>query len=942
MTPERWRHVTEIFHAALAHEASARAGYLDQACAGDAALRAEVDAMVAAHAEAGSLGSSLTIAFSETPRLASGTTIGAYYVEELIGVGGMGEVYRARDAKLGRDVAIKILPLIFTVDRERLARFEREARVLAALNHPHIGAIYGFEERDSLRALVLELVDGPTLADYLAKGPIPVQEALGIARQIADALDAAHEKGIVHRDLKPTNIKITSAGVVKVLDFGLAKALAPDEASARSKAPAITMSGTRQGSILGTAAYMSPEQARGQAVGKRTDIWAFGCVLYELLTGRMAFAGETLADTIAAILGRGPDWQKLPETTPATVRRLLQRCLEKDPARRLHDIGDARLELDDARSDGPDNDARPAPVPRRHVRLALFVLVGIAVSLAALLALRPRGTPTPAAEVRLDVIAPGILDPFSLALSPDGRQLVFASTDQRGSRLWLRRLNQTATEELPGTDRATAPFWSPDSRAIGFFADGKLQRLDLGGGPPRILANASHTPAVVESGSWSRADVILFTSEKRLFRIAASGGEAVPVAVPLQSPGPQPQFPPQFPQFLADGRRFLLQSQGVISVASLDGAEPKRLVAAQSSIGYVPPGRVFFVRQGALVESRFDDARNELVGDPIVVADRVFVNAAGGPVAAFSVSAAGMVAYQAGRQRYRWAWLDRMGKTIGVGGDLSDALPLEQDPALSPDGRRLAVARSAQGNRDLWLIELTRGVATRLTFGLNQADPVWSPDGSRIVFRSDLDLHQVPSSGTGSEELLLESAHLKFPQDWSRDSRYLLYADVDPKTRRDLWFLPLQDDRKPRVFVNTEFDEWNAQFSPDGRWVAYQSDQSGRYEVYVRPFRGPGVQQQISTSGGSMPRWRSSGDELYFIAPGGGLMAVTVRGSGTTLDVGDPTALFQTRIGPIIVRTAYAVAPDGRFLFSIPDEGGVPSPITVILNWAGLQESARQ
>jgi eukaryotic-like serine/threonine-protein kinase len=939
VTPERWHQVTAIFHAALGREASARVPYLDEACAGDPALRAEVDAMIAAHSQAGFSGTPLSIA--ETPRLASGMTIGAYRIEGLIGAGGMGEVYRARDAKLGRDVAIKILPLIFTADQERLARFEREARMLAALNHPHIGAIYGFEDSDSLRALVLELVDGPTLADYLAEGPIPVPEALGIARQIADALDAAHEKGIVHRDLKPANIKITSAGVVKVLDFGLAKALAPDDASALSKAPAITMSGTRQGSILGTAAYMSPEQARGHAVDKRTDIWAFGCVLYELLTGRMAFAGETLSDTIAAILGRGPDWKMLPDTTPASVRRLLQRCLEKDPARRLHDIADVRIELDDARSGGADNDARAAPMPRRHLRVALIALVCLAVSLAALLALRPRGTPPPAAEVRLDVIAPGILDPFSLALSPDGRQLVFASTDQRGSRLWLRRFNQTATEELPGTDTATAPFWSPDSRAIGFFADGNLKRLDLGGGPPRILANVSSTRGVVPSGSWGRADVILFTSENQLFRIAASGGEAAPV--PRLSLSPGAQFPPLFPQFLRDGRRFLFLNQGAIFVASLDGAEPKRLVAAQSSVGYVPPGRVFFVRQGALVESRFDEARNELVGGPIVVADLVPVNAAGGPVAAFSVSAAGMVAYQAAGQRYRWTWLDRMGKTIGVGGDLSDALPLGQDPALSPDGRRLAVTRSAQGNRDLWLIELARGVATRLTFGLNQdTDPVWSPDGNRIVFRSNRDLHQVPSSGTGSEERLLESGHLKWPQDWSRDGGYLLYADEDPKTRRDLWVLPLQDDRKPRVFVNTEFDEWNAQFSPDGRWVAYQSDQSGRYEVYVRPFPGPGVQQQISTSGGSMPRWRPSGDELYFIASGRGLMAATVRGSGTTLDVGDPTALFQTRIGPTVVRTPYAVSPGGRFLFSIPDEGGVRSPITVILNWPGLQESARQ
>jgi hypothetical protein len=637
MTPERWRQVTEVFHAALPCDASARSKYLDQACAGDPTLREEVDAMLAAHSAGAQFGEMpVNVSTVHMPRLASGAMIGTCRIDRLIGTGGMGEVYRARDTKLGRDVAIKILPSSFASDPDRVHRFERVARMLAALNHPHIAAIHSFEESPSttagqatVHALVLELVEGPTLADRVRKGPVPVKQALDIARQIAEALEAAHEHSIIHRDLKPANIKITPEGVVKVLDFGLAKALVGEGAGLDlSQMPTLTVNRTQEGVLAGTPAYMSPEQARGQTVDKRTDIWAFGCVLYEMLTAQPAFAGETISDTIAAILEREPDWHALPEKAPRTIRRLLHRSLEKDPRRRLHDIADARIDLEDALASpakgGALTGGDPAPTPRRRERLA-WVLAAFSLAIAGALAVPTtlyfsRAVPATVA-VRLDVVTPATPDAFSFALSPDGRQLAFLANAEGGARLWVRPLHQAA-RPLAGTEGATYPFWSPDSRAIGFFAEGKLKRIDLTGGAPQELATAS--PG--RGGARNRDSVILFAQKiaSGLVQIPASGGTPEPVT--QLAPG---QTSHRWPQFLPDGRRFLFfvfgspDTRGV-HIGSLDGDDaPKRVLPAETAAVYAPPGYLFLVSDGVLVARPFDAARGVVGEEAIPVAQSV-------------------------------------------------------------------------------------------------------------------------------------------------------------------------------------------------------------------------------------------------------------------------------------------------------------------------------
>ena len=658
MTPERWRQVTEVFHAARAREASARASYLDQACAGDRALREEVDAMLAAHHAPGEFGERpVSGSIGAMRRLEPGAMLGPYRIDQLIGVGGMGEVYRARDTTLGRDVAIKILPRFFSSDPERLARFEREARMLAALNHPHIGAIYGVEDAESVRALVLELVQGDTLADRLKRGALPVVEALAIARQIADTLDAAHEKGIIHRDLKPANIKITRDGVVKVLDFGLAKAATGDESTPDlTQSPTVTVGGTREGIILGTAAYMSPEQARGQAVDKRTDIWAFGCVLYEMLTGQRAFQRDTVTETLAAVLELEPDWSQLPSATPAAVRRLLEKCLRKDRTRRMQSAADVRIEIDDVqnRVDGAEDGVR-ALVPRARGRagwiaaaIALMGMIGFAVPSFRFLQTGPANAP----EMRTEISMPAAISipaavGISFALSPDGRQVAFVASDGGPRRLWLRPLDGTAAKALIGTEGATAPFWSPDGKSLGFFDESSLKRIDLSGGPAQTLASSMD-----RGGAWAPDGTILFspTSASSLFRVPATGGEPV-AATTLGN-----HTNHRFPWMLPDGRHFLFHALGrsddggEIYLGSLDGLETTRLTAGDALGVYAPQGWLLFVRGGTLLAQRLDLSRRSLSGIPVTVAEGVAFNNTTG-AAAVSVSSTGLVAYRAGGNR---------------------------------------------------------------------------------------------------------------------------------------------------------------------------------------------------------------------------------------------------------------------------------------------------
>jgi Tol biopolymer transport system component len=886
--------------------------------------------------------------------LASGTRLGPYEVTAQIGAGGMGEVYRARDSKLKRDVAIKVLPEAFARDPERLARFEREAEVLATLNHPNIAAVYGFEESAGANGIVLELVEGPTLADRIAKGPIPIDEAIPIAKQIVEAMIAAHERGIVHRDLKPANVKVTSSGSVKVLDFGLAKAAdtrAIDSGINVTALPTITSPAmmTGVGVVLGTAAYMSPEQARGRAVDGRADIWAFGALFYEMLTGRRAFPGDDVTETIANIVKSDPDWSVLPRDTSVAVRALLRRCLNKDPDRRLRHIADARFNLDDA-------ETLALPATRSSAPMRALPWAVAVCSLAAAAALGYLKETTPDTRVtRFQIVTPATNDPFSFALSADGRQIAFVADSETGARLWIRSLEQIAPRVLAGTEGATEPFWSPDGRALGFFADGKLKRVDVANGLVRVLADAP----IPRGGSWNQDGVILFspTVYTGLMRVSANGGTASAVTQPPAAG----EGTHRWPAFLPDGRQFMflvaLAEPNVrgLYLAALDGGTPRRVSAAEASALYAAPGYLVFPSQRVLVAYRFDPSHGAITGDPITVAPSVDIDSgAATGLSGFSISANGVLAHRNGATtRRQLAWVDRTGKAQGAlvaSDDTAFAMP-----ELAPDGRRLAVLRNIQGNPDIWLIDTDRGAASRFTYAPSlEQSAVWSPDGRRIVFVSNrkgrFDLFEKQVDGAADEQPLLVSAEDKSVQDWSRDGRYLLYAVQGDKTGSDLWVLPMEGERKAFPVLHSMFDEVHGQFSPDGHWLAYASNENGRFEVYVRAFPALDGKRQVSIGGGMYPRWRPDGKELFYVAPDNSVMAVTIAigSKSETIVPGPAVALFRnprlavagnTGTANFIAHAPYAVTASGRFLLDVStgDEGA--APITVVLNWtAGLKK----
>ena len=872
----------------------------------------------------------------------------------------MGKVWRAHHTALKRDDALKVLPDAFASDPDRLARFRREAQVLASLNHPNIAHVYGLEQSDGVQALVMELVEGPTLADRIAQGPIPVDEALPIAKQIAEALEAAHEQGIIHRDLKPANIKVRPDGTVKVLDFGLAKALEPVSRHGMdaTASPTITSPAmmTGVGVLLGTAAYMSPEQARGKAVDKRSDIWAFGCVLYEMLTGKRAFAGEDVSDTLAAVLRANLTGTACPpirmEQSDDCYVGVYRRTLES--AYTTLAMRELRFEDAQATTDPEVTTvATPVSVRRRErvawTLLAVATLALVALAVPATLYLR-RAVPEPVVT-RLDVVTPPTTDAFSFALSPDGRQLVFVANGEKGSQLWLRPLDQTTAQPLANTEGATFPFWAPDSRAVGFFADGKLKRINLTGGAVQVLADAP----VPRGGTWNADGVIVFapTANGALMRVAASGGAVAPVTQLASGQGSH-----RWPQFLPDGRRFLFsmatglpQTHGAY-IGSLDGGEPMRGHASRDGCG-VCRTRLSLVGVAGRAGRRIHSMRRRgtVASEPIPVAQAVGTDD-GSFHSAFSVSEQGVLAHRAGAgSRRQLVWLDRMGQMSGEIGSLDEnALA---NPELAPDGQRVALNRTVQGNNDVWLIEVGRGVPNRFTFdaALDSA-PIWSPDGSQLVFRStrkgSYDLFQKPASGTVDEQPLLITPENKSPLDWSQDGRFLLYSTQNPKTASDIWALPMMGERKPFAVLQSTFDEIQGQFSPDGRWLAYASNESGRYEIYVRTFPEAGGKWLVSAAGGMQPRWRRDGRELFYVAPDTRLMAVTLRlaPDAHLLEAGAPVALFPTRLATggniatagFLARAQYAVAPDGRFLLNMAADDAVASPITIVQNWtAGLK-----
>jgi len=868
--------------------------------------------------------------------LAPGSRLGAYDVLALIGVGGMGEVYRAKDSKLHREVALKVLPDLWANDPDRLARFQREAEVLASLNHPHIAAIYGLEEAAGMRALVLELVEGLTLADRIRQGPIPVDEALPIARQIAEALEAAHELGVVHRDLKPANVKLRHDGSVKVLDFGLAKAMAGEPPADLSQSPTIMTPATMTsaGVILGTAAYMAPEQAKGRPADARSDIWAFGVILYEMLTGKSAFAGETMVEILGGVLKSDPDWTALPATTPSTLRSLLRRCLQRDRARRLRDIADARFQMEEALSEptGPAAAAAPARTPReRPLWMAGILLGAIAASLVTFVFVR--GVPADAPQMRLQIVTPPATDLASFAISPDGRHVVFQATVEGKSQLWLRPLGSETAEPLAGTENGSLPFWSPDGQSIGFFAGRQLKRSDITGGLVRTLASSPND----RGGTWNEEGVILFapSSTGPLYRVPAGGGSAVEVT----RVDPPRQTGHRFPRFLPDGRHFLFfalgtpESQGVY-LGSLDSMDARRLFDADGAAVFAPPDQVLFPRQGALWAQRLDPSTLEPVGDSLPMAKSVAVDPNLFANVALSASAAGPVAYRASRVQGQLTWFDRSGRQIGTVGGRDMDQPA--DIRLAPDGRSAAFRRMVGGNTDVWLMDIARGILRRFTAdAARDYETTWSPDGTRIAFSSDrngvLDLYEKAIDGAGAESLLLQSPEHKNIYDWSLDGHFILYGTQNSKTGEDLWALPLDGDRKPLAVAQTPFQEVNGRFSPDSRWIAYELNESGRNEIYVQPFPGPGAKSQISTSGGTLPQWRRDGREIFYLGPDDRLMAVPVMlpVSGSVVEAGTPVALFATRPG-----SEFEASPDGqRFLINTLPEGAATPPITLILNW---------
>jgi Tol biopolymer transport system component/predicted Ser/Thr protein kinase len=882
--------------------------------------------------------------------LSAGDKLGTYEILAPIGAGGMGEVYRARDTKLKREVALKVLPDSFARDPERMARFQREAEVLAALNHPNIAQIYGVEDR----ALVMELVPGESL-----KGPLPLETALNYARQIADALEAAHEKNIIHRDLKPANIMITPQGVVKVLDFGLAVIPSRDREGADSvNSATLTISPTRAGMILGTAGYMSPEQARGKPVDKRADIWAFGVVLFEMLTGQRLFDGETVSDTLAAVLKEEPDWTRV----PAKVRRLLRACLQKDPKQRLQAIGDWKLML-----------AEDAPIATAPSRSRFgWVAWGVAAVLGVttVVALWAPWRKPPAAELtRFQIpLPPNVTLPSATApqeVSPDGRKLAFAAVEAGGKlRLWIRSLDSLDARPLPGIELANTPqpfFWSYDSRFLAFFsADHKLKKVDISGGPAQTLCDA----ADVAGGGWNRDGVILFGGVRSgVMRVSAAGG--TPVALTAVDQARQ-ELGHLVPKFLPDGRRFVYfrasntPGNGGVYVGAIDAKpseqSPKPLLSNDAfPVYYVPSGNsgsghVLFYREETVLAQAFNPNKLELSGDPVPVAEQVgnLQRFAG----FFSASTNGMLTYVGGNTsgNFQLTWFDRQGKNLGAVGEPGI---FGGPPALSPDGKQAAATRSdslagLKGN--LWLYDLTLGGApARFTFDASLDEyPVFSPDGSRIIFASrrngPADLYQKFTNGARNEEPLLKSAETKLPYSWSRDGRYLLYTVVSPKTRDDVWVLPMEGGKKaPIIFQGTEFNETRAHFSPDGHWIVYDSDETGRLEVYVREFLlgADGKPEAtaphlISNGGGTGLSWRDDGKELFYVS-GDRRTVMSVEISTKPVFQSSPAKpLFQSPVG---VAFGTPAADGKRFLLAVPVNQSGPQQFTVVQNWqAGLKK----
>ena len=981
LPPYDRQRLKEVFAEARALPASRRPAYLAAACAGNGVLREEVESLLASDERAQSFLETPAIPGGGmpglTPPLFEGRRLGIYQVLALLGTGGMGRVYRARDTKLNRDVALKLLPADVATDPDRLARLTREAQTLASLNHPHVAGIYGIEESDGVRALVMELVEGEDLSERIARGTLPPAEALAIARQIADALEAAHERGIVHRDLKPANIKVRADGAVKVLDFGLAKAdprpsFASEAALFDSPTTPHPAALTATGMIVGTPAYMSPEQSQGRTADRRSDVWAFGVVFYEMMTGQHPFRGDDVLATLTSVLTRQPDWTLLPPETPAPVRRLLRRCLEKNPARRLADIADARLEIDDALG-GSEMDARVALPPTRTreriVWASSLLLVGATAAAIGVWATRsdpvaPQTTRTilsvaPAGEAsRADPLAQwvGAARPTrtALALSPDGGTLVFGAIWGASPQLYARTMDQLTVAPISGTGGGSSPFFSPDGQWVGFFVDGELRKVPVSGGPAVTLCKA----AALFGASWGDDNTIVFATQRNggLSRVPASGGTPESLTTPQAG-----EYAHRLPHMLRGSRAVIftilkgpdLWDDTQIVVRSLDTGRQTVLLTGGADARYVSTGHLIYLRLGTLMAVPFDPVRLALTGSPTGVVDGVMQaadrnrsymeNTLAGQ---FSVSNDGALVYLTGGAVPAGdrvlAWIDRRGK--------SEALPAPPrsyaGPRLSSDGRRAVVY--TRGPIQVWNVDVARGTIIPVTVDGQSDHGSFAPDGKRIVFRSraggsEGDLYWKAADGSGAAEPLTSGGRSHTPSSWSPDGTTLAFVEEGEYRGKglfqfDVWLLSI-GDRKTRPLINTAANEMTPEFSPDGRWLAYVSNESGRHEVYVQPYPGPGERHMISTNGGAQPAWSPDGRELFYVQSAGAsphdetpaLMSVKLA-THAAFRAGKPERLFASPDLQISWGRSYDVGPDGRrFLVTRQTEAPAnPAPAQMI------------
>ncbi len=1018
MDAERWRKIEKLYHAALESIAGDRARFLKQACADDEALRREVESLLAHDERAGSFLDSPALevaakawaqemagSTSEPERLI-GQTVSHYHVLQKLGAGGMGVVYKAEDTRLRRFVALKFLPEEIARDPQALSRFQREARAASALNHPNICTVYDIGEHEGRVFIVMEYLEGVTLKRRIAKplipspspqgrgwpaGPgegargtgLPIDTLLDLAIQIADGLDAAHTKGIVHRDIKPANIFVTARGQAKILDFGLAKlfhvgedihgASRRQEGAPMEDTPSASISPaplTHSGVVLGTAAYMSPEQAEGKSSDARSDIFSFGAVLYEMLTGCRAFSGDSTVSTLSAILRDQPKpVAEIVSGVPRELDRIVTRCLQKDPGRRYQHAGDLKMDLEEVAADLLGHEKTDvaaglagqkergdikSPLDRALPWAAVAILL-VGLILVAVAYRRSERAPTSAVISQIPPPAKSTFEfgPTSAAapqLSPDGRRLAFvANGPQEEPLLWVRSLDSDQARPLEGTEDVRTPFWSPDGAYLAFFARGKLKKVAVSGGPPVDICGAPNG----RGGTWSPDGIILFapTSESPLFRVPADGGTPTPVTRLEDLPQ---MLSHRWPQFLADNRHFLFYAvsyspelSGGTYVGSLDGGKPKLLLSGATNAVYAPPGYLLFAQDGGLMAQRFNPARLELSGDPIPIANPVRTLPTAWHVMA-SASQNGILAYSPETAANSWQlqWFDRRGKAMGsIGG-----AQFFRAPHLSPDGKKFAVVIGALPGlyaSDIWLFDLAQGIPTRLTFNWSSTRGlVWSPDGTRLAFFASRNgmyyLNEKSADGMRPAQPLIQDNSLEdAPNSWSSDGRYIAFtrADMRGGTGSHIWMLPLFGDRKPFAFLQSESNESEASFSPNGKWLAYVSDESGRDEVYVVPFPRRSGRWQVSTEGGAHPRWRRDGKELFYLSRTKKLMAVGVQEDGDTLAIGSAQTLFQTN--PPATQWAswtYDVTPDGKKFLVVTRQPAPPSAesITLVANWPAL------